>query len=42
MIKRLAIAALIVSSPAFGQTVDLLIGTWKINFEKSIFSGGSP
>jgi hypothetical protein len=36
MIKRLAIAGLmIVASPAFGQGVDPLIGTWKMNVEKS-------
>jgi hypothetical protein len=35
MIKRLAIAALVVASPAFGQGVDPFIGTWKFNAEKS-------
>jgi hypothetical protein len=35
MIKRLAIVGLIVASPAFGQGVDPLIGTWKLNREKS-------
>ena len=35
MIKRLAITALIVAGLAFGQAVDPLIGTWKLNLEKS-------
>jgi hypothetical protein len=35
MIKRLAIACLIVASPALGQGVDPLIGTWKLSLEKS-------
>ncbi len=35
MIKSLAIATLIVASPAFGQSVDPIIGTWKLNVEKS-------
>jgi hypothetical protein len=35
MIKRLAIVGLILASPAFGQGVDPLIGTWKLNHEKS-------
>jgi hypothetical protein len=39
MIKRLAIAAVIVASPAFGQGVDPLVGTWKLNLEKSTFIG---
>jgi hypothetical protein len=42
MIKRLAIAGLIVASPAFGQSVDPLIGTWKLNLEKSTFTGLAP
>jgi hypothetical protein len=39
MFKRLAIAALIVASPAFGQSVDPLIGTWKMNPAKSTVVG---
>ena len=39
MIKRLAIAALIVASPAFGQGVDPLIGTWELNLQKSTGTG---
>jgi hypothetical protein len=35
MIKRFAIAALIVASPAFAQGVDPLVGTWKLNLDKS-------
>jgi hypothetical protein len=42
MIKRLAIAALIVASPAFGQGIDPLIGTWKLNLEKSTSTGPLP
>jgi hypothetical protein len=38
MVKRLAIAALIIASPAFGQGVDPLIGTWKMNVEKLVSS----
>jgi hypothetical protein len=39
MIKRLAIVGLIVASPAFGQGIDPYIGTWKLNLEKSTFTG---
>lgn len=35
MIKRFAIAALIVASPTFGQGVDPLIGSWKLDVQKS-------
>jgi hypothetical protein len=42
MIKRLAIAGLIIASPAFGQGIDPLIGTWKLNLEKSTYSPGQP
>jgi hypothetical protein len=28
--------------PAFGQGVDPLIGTWKLNLEKSTFTGRAP
>jgi hypothetical protein len=35
MIKRLAIAGLMVASPALGQGVDPYIGTWKLNLEKT-------
>jgi hypothetical protein len=42
MIGRLAIACLIVASPAFGQSVDPLSGTWKLNLEKSTYIGNQP
>jgi hypothetical protein len=42
MIKRLAIAALIVAGPAFGQGVDPYIGKWKFNVEKSTWISGLP
>ena len=32
----------IVGVPAFGQGVDPLIGTWKLNLEKSTFTGIAP
>jgi hypothetical protein len=39
--KRLGlgiIVAIVLTLPAFGQGVDPLIGTWKLNFEKSTAS----
>jgi hypothetical protein len=33
-----ALAFFSVTLPAFGQGVDPLIGTWKLNFEKSVSS----
>jgi hypothetical protein len=42
MIKRFAITALIVASPALGQGVDPLIGTWKLNVDNSTFTGRVP
>jgi hypothetical protein len=36
------IVALGMTLPAFGQGVDPLIGTWKLNLEKSTFTGLAP
>jgi hypothetical protein len=32
----------VIAVPAFGQGVDPLIGTWKLNVEKSTFTGIAP
>jgi hypothetical protein len=32
----------VLAVPAFGQGVDRLIGTWKLNLEKSTFTGRAP
>jgi hypothetical protein len=38
----LALAFFTLTLPAFGQGVDPLIGTWKLNLEKSTFTGRVP
>ena len=43
--KRLGLGiavAIGLTLPAFGQGVDPLIGTWKLNLEKSTFTGLAP
>jgi uncharacterized ParB-like nuclease family protein len=37
-----ALAFFSLTLPAFGQGVDPLIGTWKLNLEKSTFTGRAP
>jgi len=43
--KRLGLGIIVaigLTLPAFGQGVDPLIGTWKLNLEKSTFTGRVP
>jgi uncharacterized ParB-like nuclease family protein len=42
MFYILVMLAAIFAMPAFGQGVDPLIGTWKLNLEKSTFTGRVP